>query len=1095
MDTIQNTDMSGIPVCTAFPVKGKSCHCFAKRQIPVFFVSTLFLFISTSFAQQKINGIVVSDDLVPVNGATITVKSSGRAIVTAADGSFSINAKAGDVLGISFVGYQTQQITIANEKNLKIILHTNILSLDDVVVTGYLSQRVKEITGSVAIVKPKDLIAVPAGQVEQMLQGRVAGLNIITSGEPGSQSNVRIHGIGNFGDVTPLYIIDGVEGNINSLNPYDIESLQVLKDAGSYSVYGVRGANGVIIITTRKGRIGKTSISYDSYIGTTRPLKKGLDLLTPKENADRLWIALKNSDWIDPITGNPSDRLFGNGPVPVLPDYLFAGTHVGLFEGDPLVNPDKYNIDPGAGEIYQIVRFNKTGTDWFHEGFKPAPTQNHTVTVSGGRDNNHYLFSVGYLDQQGTLINTYLKRYTTRINTDFTVMNLIRIGENLQFNYSQNPRTNSLFSIGIEPFLLTNPYLPVYDIKGNSSSFGPAGIGGVASLPGPAGNPASARILSKDDKDNNWQVSGNAYAEIDLLKKFTFKSSFGGALNYYYSYNYNYGSYEPPPSGKASSFYERSGYLRSWTWTNTLSYAGTFHNNHNIKAIAGTEQKSNYNRELGGSRLGYFTNDPSYRFLTTGNPGVQSNYSFAGISYLSSFIGQLNYNYEEKYFASGTLRRDGSSIFGPRNRFGWFPAISAAWRITEEKFMKRLNWLTELKLRGSWGKTGFFGNTDPFNQYTLYGGGAGGAFYDINGTNNSIQQGFRTVRFGNAETGWQEDIVINMGLESAFWNGKLNITADWYNKKSTGLLFKVALPALLGDATSPNVNVGEVNNKGIDLSLGSKGRFSKNWRWDVLITFSHYNNKIVKLNDIPFFDGFYAQNGAWVRNEVGYPVSSFYGYKIIGFFQDSVDIAKSPTQDAAKPGRFKYLDANADGIISDADRVHFGNPSPHFTLGLNIGINYRNFDFSTFLYGSFGNDVLNRFKNLGKAELYDSWTPQHANAKTPIAEMELNFSNGEVPNSYWMEKGSYLRNKTMILGYTFPKQWLQKIKIDRCRIYVQAVNLFTITKYTGLDPELSGINSNYAESTHDASSAFGIDFFGNYPNNQKQWIVGFNLGL
>ncbi len=1065
----------------------KLYNCFAKRATT--FICTLFLLCITTFGQQKITGVITGVDHTPLFSATVTVKKTYRATTTDANGYFSIEAKTGDILIISYVGYMTKEVKLNNETSLKISLYESITNLDEIVVTGYTSQKIKEVTGSVSVVKPKELVAVPAGQVEQMLQGRVAGLTVITSGEPGAQSQVYLHGPGNFGNVKPLYIIDGVEGDINSLNPYDIESIQVLKDAGAYSIYGVRGANGVIVVTTKKGKGSKPKLSYDFYVGTTRPLSKGLDLLAPQEQADLEWLALKNSGQ------TPSDPLYGNGPKPVLPDYLYAGSYIGLFKGDPRADASWYNIDSTAGPIYAIVPFNKAGTDWFHELFNPATSQNHTITVSGGGDKGHYLLSFGYLDQQGTYLNTYLKRFTTRINTEFTLLNTIRIGENLQLSYSENHRVGS-----IDPALTFFPFLPVYDIKGNSTNYGPSFGNGYAA-PGPASNPVTARILSKDDKFNNWEVFGNAYAEVDFLKSFTLRTSFGGPLNYYYSYNFNYGSYEPPPpsaAGYPNSFSEWSGYNSSWTWTNTLNYSKIL-KDHQIKVLIGTEEKSNYNRELGGKRTGYASNSPLYRFLSTGRPTGLTNYSFGGTSYLYSFLSQAEYSYREKYFFRATLRRDGSSVFGSENRFGWFPAVGVAWRMTEENFMKESKWITDLKLRGSWGKTGFDGNTNPSNQYTLYGGGAGASYYDIFGNSiGNIAEGFRPIRFGNAKTSWQEDVVTNIGFDAVLWNGKLNLTADWYNKNSTGLLFPVSLPALLGEATPPNINVGDVKNTGIDLTLGSKGRFSKNSGWDLSVTFSHYNNKIVKLNDLPFFDDMFGI----VRNEVGYPVSSFFGYKIIGFFKDDADVAKSPEQTAAAPGRFKYLDANDDGKITGDDRIHFGNPNPDFTLGLNIGFNYKNFDFTTFFYGSFGNDIYNNYKRQtdlysggvpkSKTALYDSWTPEHHTATAPIQENSINFSNAEVVNSYGLENGSYFRNRVMTIGYNFPKTWLQKIKIERFRIYFQAMNLFTITNYSGLDPELSGtLNA----ATGASSSAFGIDLFGNYPNNQKQYLIGFNLGF
>jgi TonB-linked SusC/RagA family outer membrane protein len=1049
-----------------------------------------------TYAQQIIRGKITGPDGLPMTGVTISKKGSQSAVETDTSGKYSINATKGNTLVFSFIGHETAEVVVGSDSIINVSLRQLLANLDEVVVTGYVTEKVKNIAGSVSIVKPKELTEVPDGQVEQMLQGKVAGLNVITSGEPGAPAQIYLHGIGNFGNVTPLYMIDGVEGDINSINPYDIESIQVLKDAASYSIYGVRGANGVIVVTTKKGKTSRTKISYDFYLGRTQPLKEGLSQLNPTEQANLEWIAQQNSG----VT--PSDPLYGNGPTPVLPYYLYAGPYVGLPQGDPRADPSLYNINPSQGDIYQIVQFSQKGTDWFHELFKPAISQNHTLTVSGG-EKNHYLLSFGYLDQEGTYLNTFLKRFTTRVNTDFLVLNVIHIGENLQLSYSQNPRVGS-----IDPALTTFPFLPVYDIKGNSSSYGPAGPNGV-NLPNPAGNPVTARMLSKDDKYNNWQVFGNAFAEINFLRHFTLRTSFGGPLNYYYSYQFAYGSYQPPPIGYPSNFSEQSGYSNSWTWTNTLNYSGTFKENHHIRVLIGTEEKNNYSRGINGIRYGYASTVPNYRLLSTGSPANQNVSDMASTSYLSSFISQLFYDYREKYFLTGTLRRDASSVFGPDKQYGWFPAVGVAWRISQEDFLEPVSWINELKLRASWGKTGFDGNTTPNNQYTLFGGGAGGSYYDIFGVSSgTIQQGFRPVTLGNPETGWQQDVVTNLGIDAIFWKGKLSITADWYNKNTTGLLMQLTLPAVLGEVAvtnPPYVNIGNLNNTGVDITLGSKGSFSKDFGWDVLATFSHYDNKIVKLNNVQYFDNYPIAYSELIRNEVGYPISSFFGYKVIGLFKNADDTAKSPPQADKAPGRFKFLDANHDGKIDDNDRVHMGNPNPKFTLGLHLGLNYKGIDFSTFFYGSFGNDVYNNYRVItsiyagtlawpkGKSALYDSWTPQNTNAKVPIPEITQNISNGQVVTSYGIEKGSYFRNKTLMLGYTLPKTFLQKIHIERLRIYVQALNLFTITHYSGLDPELSGVLD--AGGRSGSSSAFGIDASGNYPNNQKQWLIGINLGI
>lgn len=1033
------------------------------------------------FAQNHVTGIITGTNRQPIAGATVSVKGTNLATLSLNDGSFSIKASRGNTLLISFTGFHTREIRIGFENELAVALEESSSTLEEVLVTGYTSQKVKEITGSVAIVKPKDLTSIPAGQVEQMLQGRVAGLNIITSGMPGGASNVRLHGIGNFGDVTPLYIIDGVQGNINSLNPNDIESIQVLKDAGAYSIFGVRGANGVIVITTKKGKQGSTRVHFDSYIGITKPLKRPPELLSVSEFADLRWIALKNSGYVD-ANGNPRDPIYGNGPAPEIPDYLIPQLQVGVSRNDPRGDPLIYNSDFNLGPVYQIIESNKKGTDWFHELFTPAVSQNHTISISGANEKNRYNFSFGYLDQQGTFLHSYLKRYTSRINTEFAVHEKIRIGENVQLSYRDNPLIATQRGPNgneIYKSLIAQPILPVYDIKGgwahlSSQSF--------------EENPVALRTLAKDDKTNDWEVFGNAYAEVDLVKSITLRSSFGGYLINYFSNSYRSLTYEPTSARLPdNSFRESSGYKRSWTWTNTLKFYKSFLQDHTLTTLVGTEAISNYNREIGGTKNGFFTNDPNYRFLTNGSPVGQSNYSFASTSTLSSILGRLEYNFKSRYFLTATIRRDGSSIFSPRTRFGWFPAISGAWRLVEETWMRRNNWLQDLKLRASWGKTGFYGNTDPFNQYTLYGGSIGDAYYNINGT-GIPNQGFRMTRIGDPRTGWQEDIVSNAGIDLILLDGAYSVTADFYKKKTKGLLFPLTLPDILGGATPPNTNVGMIENTGFDLLLNTRQKWFVNFILDATVTFTHYKNKILQLTSLDYFSTPYEMAGPFIRNQKGHAASKFYGFKIIGLFQDDADVQKSATQNAAAPGRFKYLDATGNGVIDDSDRVFIGDPNPKFTTGLNISLTYKNFDLSTFIYGSFGNDVnnvtrfvLDFFPAVSKAALYDSWTPQRTSAHVPIAEVDDNFSTRGSPNSYAVESGTYVRNKSMILGYTLPVNWLKKISIQKIRFYFQVVNLFTISNYSGLDPELSG-----------HSTAFGQDF-GNYPNNEKQFLLGLSV--
>ena len=1061
----------------------------------IFISAFMLLCCSSTLAQKKVTGKVLNaNDQLPIAGASVQIKGGDVGTNTDENGNFSISARDPNaVLVISYVGYTSLETSLAGKSSLgNLLLSSTSSNLNEVVVTGYTSQRKKDITGSVAVVNVADLKTQPTGTTESLLQGQAAGVTIVNSGAPGGPSNIRVRGITSVGSTEPLVIIDGAYGSLHDLNVNDVQSIQVLKDAGAAAIYGVRGSNGVVIVTTKRGRSGKARIEYDGYYGTQQPLKGNVwNLTNPQEAAEAIWQTYEN------LGLQPVHKQYGNGPEPVIPDYI---TPTGAKEGDP-------NTDPSTYALYtnQITRANKAGTDWFHEIFKPAPIQSHNISVSGGGEKSTYLFSLNYFNQQGTLLNTYLKRYSARLNTSFTLKDKIRVGENIYVYYKQNPKYLDLPGVNnassLNAAFRMPGIVPVYDIRGNFAG------GGSQSL-GNAPNPVAIMERTKDYTGTEWQINGNVFAEVDLLRDLTVRTSFGGTLNSYFNNFFTYTAYENAEnSTNPNGYIENYGYTQDWNWTSTLKYTKSFASTHNLIVLLGTEAIENNGRAIGASRGSYFitdftnlTVDPNLWTLNAGqastqtnqniisNNGVQTPYS----SSIYSIFGRLDYNYKEKYLLSATLRRDGSSVFNSEKRYGTFPSATLGWRISEESFMKQISWVDDLKIRGGWGVLGSISNISPTNAYTLYGRDPVLSYYDIGGSSTSSTPGNYSSQIGNPFTTWEEDIITNIGFDATLLENKFDLSLEWYKKSISGLLFQENLPFTAGGAAPPFVNSGNIENSGIDLALTYHGRVN-DFSFDVTGTVTSYNNKVKSLPPgINYID--YSVS----RLQPGQAVGAFFGYRVLGLFQSDDDVAKSPAQDAAAPGRFKYADMNGDNKIDANDRSHFGNPNPDFTAGLNVSARYKNFDLFLFMYASVGNDVVNNVRAstdfpqsfdvaISKDALYNSWRPDRTNAKVPILERTGNFSNGSGAfNSYFLEKGSYLRAKTLSIGYTIPVDKLARAGLDRLRIYVQAANLFTITKYTGLDPELPGSNTS--------SVNFGIDG-GVYPANQKTFTFGVNLAF
>ena len=781
---------------------------------------------------------------------------------------------------------------------------------------------------------------------------------------------------------------------------------------------------------------------------------------------------------------NPSSLLFINGNIP---DYLWRGAPglgVGM-EGDATVNPELYKVDPNnPANNYIIQKVNRAGTNWFQEIFDPALMMEHNITASGSNDRASYMLSLNYLDQNGTLKETFQKRYGVRINTQFKPTKNIRVGENAYIMYKNNPQLlngfNGSFNV-INAARNMLPFIPVRDIGGN--------YGGTFAGPelGTWGNPVATLENQRNNRFRDLVLNGNIYAEVDFLKNFTARTSFGGEFGAFFNQVFNFSNPQDGGGGSTTpnKLNENNGFYTTYIWTNTISYKKTFGNKHAVSALAGSEAIKNYARQLSADRSNFFLSDYDYLVLSNGTSNLFNN-SSAGQYSLASLFGQVNYIFDDKYIAQVVVRRDGYSAFGPLNKYGTFPSFSLGWRISEENFMKNIHWITNLKLRGSHGVLGNKENVPPVNAFTLYNQDFRNSYYAINGSNNTITPGFYPASNGNTATSWEKNIMTNVGIDLALFQNKFTLAFDVYKKYVDGLLFHQPVPATTGEASPPMINIGDIENKGVDISAGYNTNIGNEFRLNILANITSYKNTIKSLPDPGYFD-----NGQ-VRNQVGHPTSAFFGYKVLGLFADDEDVQKSATQDGAAPGRFKYQDVDGNGAITPDDRTFIGDPNPDFTYGLNLGVGFKQFDFQAVFYGSQGNDAYNATRlytdffasnlNNKSNRLLNAWTPENK-TNIPKLESQPSFSTTTVTHSYFVEDASYLRLRSVLLGYTFNAGALRTLRLKTLRVYAQATNIFTITKYSGLDPELRG------ETTY-----FGLDH-GYYPGNQAGFVLGINLSF
>ena len=1086
--------------------------CFLRKakRISVLLLFSFFICL-TAIAQKRVTGVVKGSDNAPLSGATVEARGTNTTVVTAVDGSFTILVPKGStVLTISYIGLETAEVSISSIDKVELSLKTRTSSLQEVVVTGYSAQRKRDITGAVTVVNVSEMKAQPTIDAQSQLQGRASGVTVIQNGVPGGGATVRIRGLGSFNNNNPLYVVDGVQtGSITGLNPNDIESMQVLKDAASASIYGVRGSNGVIIVTTKKGKKRGVSVAYDMYYGTQSP-GKGLDLLNAQEQADLFFLARKNSGLA--TTGS----VFGNGATPVLPDYIFftgaPNNGTPIMTGNAGVDPTKYQLDygrlgDGGYSPYIIVPTNKSGTNWYDVATRNAPMQSHNISMSGATDGSRFLLSLNYFDQKAITEYQFYKRYTARLNSEFNVLKNIRVGQNLQVFSSESNLAgtgNNEASIIAQSSRITS-IVPVYtiipgDFAGTAGGTGPGTWGNGK-------NPLAQLYRTQNNRNNNINLFGNLYAEVDIANHFTVRSSFGGSMNTNNAFSYPFIEYEHVENTANTTYSENFIRNNQWIWTNQVSYKSIF-GKHNIAALAGTEAQKGGGRQIIGNASTFYSYN--YQpFINLSNGTVQN--LGGSVSYTPgttlSYFAKADYAYDGKYLLSGTIRRDGSSKFLGDNKWGSFPALSVGWIASEENFMKNISWLNFFKVRGSWGQQGNEAAVSASNAFTTFGSNRQSSWYDISGAQNSPQEGFFLSFVGNPLGKWETGVTTNIGFDATIFKNT-EIVFDWYQKKTKDLLYNPSGQAISGAVAANNPafrNVGSMKNNGIDLMINNRANIAKDIRLNTTLTLTTYKNTITQINGAQqFFDFNSPLNEAnrigsnATRNFVGEALNTFYGYQVIGLFQTAAE-ATAWNQAGAGPGRFKYADINGDKQITAADRTIIGNPNPDFTYGLNIGVEYKGFDFATFFYGVAGKDAFNFTRwytdfssgfpgGRSKRSLYESWLPDGSrpNATTPVQESTIaasGFSTSGVVNSYYVEDASYFRMRNLQIGYTLPASLTRKINVSKARIYIQGTNLFTITKYTNINPDI--------QSNDDRAASVDI---GAYPV-VRQFFIGANISF
>ena len=997
------------------------------------FLVVLMLSSSLIFAQNSISGSVSDADNNPIPGATIVVEGTNTGVVTDFDGNYQINASTGDQLTFSSLGFGSQTITVGNQNQINVTLMSSVDILDEVVVSGYQTQQRRSLSGAIGTVDTDEAFKTQVTNAAEALQGRVAGVSVVSGGGPGSAPVIRIRGYATTNSNSPLYVIDGIQTTdtnvMRDINPRDIENISVLKD-GAAAIYGARASNGVIVVTTKKGNYNsKNTLEVNATYGMSQ-VTRYPDMLNVQQHADMTWQSILND-------GNtPTHPQYGSGPTPSVPVFLNV----------PIPSGAEYE---GAG-----AKVQPGGTKWFEEIFDPAATTEVSVAASGGSEQGKYLMSVRYLNQEGVIIHTGFESVSTRLNSEFKIGDKITISENLNITYdkeqgaSGNPIQNAAFS---------SPLVPVRDTNGNF-----AGTYSNSARVGIANNPVADLARGADDYSKNLRVIGDVSFKYQITPELLFKTSAGITMR---DLNGRYFTALNPEHGEAISnntLNEQSFRQDEWVVTNFLNYKNSF-GDHTLDVLIGTEATKNNYKGFGALRTGYLFEDPGFYLLTNGSGVPVISGGGANSSSIFSLLGTANWSYGGKYFATATVRKDDTSRFAQAEADAIFPSVSGAWLVSSEDWFDSSVFDT-LKMRASWGELGNQQIGGSNLDVNISGLSEGTGFYAFSGSGGATP-GAVIGSKGNPLLTWETMTSTNFALDMGFLDNKLTATIDVFSNETTGLVAqdtqKISTTAI--DAAAPYTNLGSMKSTGFDLSLNYSDTTSSGLTFSINANATKATNEVTELIS-DFYSGGSQRIGSMTRTSVGEPISYFYGRNVLGIFQTAAEVAGHATQDGAGVGRFKYEDINGDGVINDNDRTKIGDPHPDLIFGINLNMAYKNWDMSMFWNGSMGNDIFDYtalyyetpyFFNGGRStRVLDSWSPTNTGAELPALSETILNNEFTSANSFFVRDGSYLRLRTLQIGYTLPDTIASKLGASSARVYYNGTNLLTLTDFTGLDPEV-----------------------------------------